>query len=114
MVRFSFSSYLTEFDAVDHSILPSILDSLESPSLHFPHDPTGQFFSDSLIFFLPHPAPMAQTVKNLPVVRGTRVRSLGWEDPLEEGILAWRIPVDRGTWWAAVHGVTKNQTQLSD
>ena len=32
------------------------------------------------------------------------VRPLGWEDPLEEGvaihlgILAWRIPVDRGTW----------------
>ena len=41
---------------------------------------------------------MAQTVKNLPVIRETQVRSLGWEDPLEEGmathasILAWRIP----------------------
>ena len=37
-------------------------------------------------------------VKNLPAMRETRVRSLGWEDPLEEGmathssILAWRIP----------------------
>ena len=34
------------------------------------------------------------------------VRFLGWEDPLEEGmatdssILPWRIPMDRGTWWA--------------
>ena len=34
---------------------------------------------------------------------------LGWEDPLEEGmtthssILAWRIPMDRGAWRAAVH-----------
>ena len=32
--------------------------------------------------------------------------------------LAWRIPVDRGVWWAAVHGVAngvaKNQTRLSD
>ena len=27
---------------------------------------------------------MAQTVKRLPVVRETRVRSLGWEDPLEK------------------------------
>ena len=42
------------------------------------------------------------------------VGSLGWEDPLEEGmatrssILAWRIPMDRGAWWATVHGVTKN------
>ena len=29
-------------------------------------------------------------------------------------ILAWRIPVDRGAWWAIVHGVAKSQTQLSD
>ena len=40
--------------------------------------------------------------------------------PLEEGvtthssILAWRIPMDRGAWWATVHGITKSQTQLSD
>ena len=40
----------------------------------------------------------------------TWVQSLGWEDPLEEGmathsnILAWRIPMDRGDWWATVHG----------
>ena len=46
-------------------------------------------------------------------------QSLGWEDPLEEGmtthssILAWRIPMDRGVWWATVYGVTKSQTQLS-
>ena len=39
-----------------------------------------------------------------------------WEDPLEEGmathysILAWRIPMDRGAWWATVHGVTKSLT----
>ena len=37
-------------------------------------------------------------VKNLPAVKETRVRSLGWEDSLEEGmathssILAWNIP----------------------
>ena len=41
---------------------------------------------------------VAQTVKNLPAMRETWVRSLGWEDPLEEGtathfsILAWKIP----------------------
>ena len=39
-----------------------------------------------------------QLVKNLPTMRETWVRSLGWEDPLEKGtvthssILAWRIP----------------------
>ena len=37
---------------------------------------------------------------------------------LEEGtathssILAWRIPMDRGAWWAAVQWVTKSQPQL--
>ena len=61
---------------------------------------------------------MAQRVKNLPAVQETWVRSLGWEDPLEEGkathssILAWRIPMDRGAWWAAVYGVAQSQTRL--
>ena len=38
-------------------------------------------------------------VKNLPTMQEPWVRSLGWEDPLEEGmathsnILAWRIPL---------------------
>ena len=41
---------------------------------------------------------VAQLVKNLPAMQETWVQSLGWEDPLEEGmathssILAWRIP----------------------
>ena len=29
-------------------------------------------------------------------------------------ILAWRIPMDEGAWWAKVHEVAKNQTRLSD
>ena len=39
---------------------------------------------------------MVQMVNNLPAIQETWVRSLGWEDPLEEGmaihssILAWR------------------------
>ena len=41
---------------------------------------------------------VAQMVKNLPAMHKTWVQSLGWEDPLEEGmathssILAWGIP----------------------
>ena len=41
---------------------------------------------------------MAQTLKNLPAMWETQVRSLGWEDPLEKGmtthssITAWRSP----------------------
>ena len=48
----------------------------------------------------------------------TWVRSVGQEDPLEEGtatlsrIFAWRIPMDRGAWRAAVHGVAQSETQL--
>ena len=63
---------------------------------------------------------VAQTVKSLLAMREMRVRFLGWEDPLEEGMatyssnLAWRIPMDRGAWWATVHGVTKSRTPLSD
>ena len=40
---------------------------------------------------------MGQTVKNLPAMQETQVRSLGGEDPLERGmatyssIIAWRI-----------------------
>ena len=59
---------------------------------------------------------MAQIVKNQPAMWETWVRSLGWEDPLEEGvathssILAWRISMDRGAWQATVHGVAKSWT----
>ena len=59
---------------------------------------------------------MAQIVKNSPATRETWVLSLAWEGPLEEGmathssILAWRIPIDRGVWWAAVHGGLKESS----
>ena len=62
----------------------------------------------------------AQTVKNLPAMQETWVSSLGWDNPLEEGmathscILAWRICMERGAWWATVHGVAESWTRLSD
>ena len=43
-----------------------------------------------------------------------QVPALGWEDPLEEGIgnplqySCQENPMDRGAWWATVHGVTKS------
>ena len=46
----------------------------------------------------------------------TWVQSLGQEDPLEKemathsSILAWKNPMDGGSWRAIVHGVTKSQT----
>ena len=52
----------------------------------------------SLLQINPRASLGAQLVKHLPVMWGTWVQSLGWEDPLEKGkatqssILAWRIP----------------------
>ena len=60
---------------------------------------------------------IAQMVKRLPTMQETRVRSLGWEDPLEKemathsSILVWRIP---WTEEIPVHGVSKSGTRLSD
>ena len=59
---------------------------------------------------------LAQMVKSLPAMWETWVRSLGREDPLEKemathsSILAWRIPMDRGAWWATVHRVANSWT----
>ena len=50
----------------------------------------------------------------------TQVRSLSQEDPLEKemathsSILAWRVPMDRGAWWATVRRVAKSWTRLRD
>ena len=35
------------------------------------------------------------------------------ETATHSSILAWRIPMDRGAWWATVHSVAKSQTRLS-
>ena len=59
---------------------------------------------------------MAQRVKSLPAMQGTLVRSPGPEDPLEKemaipsSILAWRIPMGRGTWPATVLGIAESET----
>ena len=52
----------------------------------------------NLFIFSNLPSLVAQMVKNLPAMQETQVWTLGWKDPLEEGmethssILAWRIP----------------------
>ena len=86
-------------NASDHSSIPGLGRS--------PGEGIGSPLQDSWAFLV------AQTVKNPPAMWETWVRSQGWEDPLEEGIathssiLAWRIPMDRGAWQAAVHGVAE-------
>ena len=66
---------------------------------------------------------MALVVKNPPANAGDR-RDVGLipgsgrppgeghGHPLQYSFL--ENPMDRGTWWATIHGITKNRTQLSD
>ena len=55
-------------------------------------------------------------VKNLPAMCETWVRSLGREDPLEEGvathsrILSGMILLHKGAWRATVHEITESDT----
>ena len=64
--------------------------------------------------------PVANLVKNLLAIQETRIQSLGWDDPLEKGmvthssIFAWRIPREKEVWWATVHRVSNSQTRLSN
>ena len=59
-------------------------------------------------------------IKKPPAMQETWVPSLGWKDALEEGMAthssvpAKRIPMDRGSWQATVHRVSKSWTLLSD
>ena len=59
---------------------------------------------------------LAQSVKNLPAMQETWVRSLSWEDPLEKemaahsSILAWRIPGQRSLAGYSPRGHTESDT----
>ena len=58
---------------------------------------------------------VAQMVKNLPAIQEAQVQSLGWEDPLENGmaihfsILVWRIPCTEEP--GKLQSVAKSQTR---
>ena len=59
---------------------------------------------------------VAQLVKNPPSMQETQARFLGGKDPLEKGngnplqYSCLENPMDRGAWWATVHGVSKSWT----
>ena len=59
---------------------------------------------------------VAQMVKNLSAIQQTQVQSLGWENAPGEGndhslqYSCLENFMDRGTWWATVHGVVRSQT----
>ena len=86
---------------------PSVPDSLKSE----------QNFQLNKYIILLLASLVAHMVKNPPAMQETRIRSLGWEDPLEEGmatyssILVWRIPWTEDC-QATVHVVANSQTGL--
>ena len=57
-----------------------------------------------------------ELVKNSPAMQETWVRSMGWEDPLEEdmatrsSILPWRIPMDSSPPGSSVHRISQART----
>ena len=60
---------------------------------------------------------VAQMVKHRSTMYETRVQSLGWEDPLEKEMAIYSSlenPMDKGAWYATVHGVAKSRARLSD
>ena len=61
---------------------------------------------------------MAQTVKNLPAMPQNWVQSVGWEDPLEEGMTIYCSILSRESPWTEESGGLQSKgqsrTQLSD
>ena len=56
---------------------------------------------------------VAQLVKNLPAMQETWVRSLGWEDPLEEGMATlFSILPGESTWTEEPDGLQSTGLQI--
>ena len=82
-----------------------------------------QLFPSSLLRYRSLPQlgfPGGSVAKNLPANAGDmgsipgsgRSPGEGNGNPLQYSYL--ENPIDRGTWWVTVHGVTRESTQLSD
>ena len=72
-------------------------------------------FTYCVCVFLIHRASLvAQLVKNPPAMWETWVRSLGWEDPLEQGKATHSFSGLENSMDCIVHGVAKSQTRLSN
>ena len=97
---------------MDYGLFVTYMDSFSQPPEflvlcpHFTHD--MKKIKSRLLLDFPHGLDGKESSCNL--------EELGWEDPLEGGmathssILAWRTRMDRGAWWATVHGVAKSWT----
>ena len=56
---------------------------------------------------------VTQMIKTLPAMQETQARSPGEGNSYQLQYSCLEIPVDRGAWWATVHGVAKSRTRLS-
>ena len=93
------------------------MDTLETPAGWFPlGDEMGDTALHELWRWALCPALTGQWTQysptpwvRLPIYTGAEGngKSLAW-------ILPWRIPMDRGAWWATAHGVAKSWIRLSD
>jgi len=94
----------------------TVADALVSlPTLPRPDTKRAEGYTQNK--FTPYPG--GSEVKNPPAKQEMRVWSLGQEDPQRRKCNPLHCsclgnPLDRGAWWATVHGVTKSQIQLSD
>ena len=94
-------------------LLPSVFPGIRvfsNESVLRIRQPKDWSFSFSIV--LPRASLVAQSVKNLPAVQETQVRFLGWEDPGEGNgsplqYSCLENPMDRRSWQAIVHGVTR-------
>ena len=88
------------------------------PTSHNKVSNIWKYFFSFASYYTHRASLVAQLVKNLPAMQETSIWFLGQENTLEKGmathsrVLAWRILMDGGTWWAAVYGVTQSQTWL--
>ena len=71
----------------------------------------------SQVFLIYGASLVAQMVKNLPIIWETQVRSLDqkihWRREWQPTLVFLENSMDRGPWWAIVHGVSKSWTRLS-
>ena len=106
-----------EMEKTEHTDRRCVISWVAKTFRKLPFSPYLSHALFATLYYLCSGFPGGSDVKNQPTMQELQemqVQSLDWEDPLEEGmethstILAWRIPMVRGTWRATIHGVEKS------
>ena len=69
-----------------------------------------KFGSSQVVLVVKNPPASAGDLRDAGLIPGSGRFPGGGHLATHSSILAWRIPMDRGVWWATVHGVAKSQT----